>query len=107
MISALAMAVMASVTSNATAVVSDLPGKVVAIWSKGAGKFVRSAGVEDRVLRADRKSYEANDEGRFLCFAEAGDTIAIMDVMLERYLTHTGGKLGSPRHRAYTMDLRE
>ena len=86
-----------------------LSGKAVAIWSKGAEQFVRSSGVDDGVLRADRKSYEANDEGRFLCFAEAGNTIAIMDMMLSRYVTHTAGKLasavgGDPAARRFTLE---
>jgi len=72
-----------------------LSGKVVAIWSKGAEQFVRSSGVDDGVLRADRKSYEANGEGRFLCFAEVGDTMAVMDMLLDQYVTHVGGKLAS------------
>lgn len=92
----------------AQADVIDLPGRVVAVWSKGAGKFVRSAEVDDGVLRADSKSYETSSNGRFLCFAEAGGTIAIMDVMLERYLTHVGGNLasavsGTPSSRRFTL----
>jgi hypothetical protein len=87
----------------------ELSGKAVAIWSKGAEQFVRSSGVDNGVLRADRKSYEENDEGRFLCFAEAGDTIAIMDMMLSRYVTHTAGKLasavgGDPAARRFALE---
>lgn len=87
---------------------TELPGRVVAIWSKGAGKFVRSAGADDGVLRADRDSYDSGDEGRFLCFSEVGGTFAFMDVMLERYLTHDGGQLtsavsGSAASRRFTL----
>ena len=106
-----------SASASATTAAADpdlgslpyLSGKAVAIWSKGAEQFVRSSGVDNGVLRADRKSYEANDEGRFLCIAEAGDTIAIMDMMLSRYVTYTAGKLasavgGDPVARRFAME---
>ena len=91
----LALLVTLTMSAQVLGSATELPGRVVAIWSKGAGKFVRSAGVEGGVPRADRDSYDAGKEGRFLCFSEAGGTFAFMDVMLERYLTHGGGQLTS------------
>lgn len=95
-------------TARASTPGSSFTGEVVAIWSKGAEQFVRSAGVDDGVARADRDAYDDGNEGRFLCFAEAGGTIAIMDVMLERYLTRTGTQLtsamnGAPATRRFTL----
>lgn len=85
----------ASLKFGFDAVVTGFSGQTVAIWSKGAKQFIRSPGVDNGVLRADRNSYENKDDVRFLFFPAAGGALAIMDGMLERYLTHTNGKLAS------------
>jgi hypothetical protein len=102
-----------AVESSPTAGVRVLPeitGKSVAIWSKFNGRFVRSPGVANGTLMADRDAYDANGgEGRFLCAAEAGGTICLMDLLLQKYVTVINGALvsatvGTPKNRRFTLE---
>lgn len=73
-----------------------LSGKTVAIWSKGAQRFVRSPGGAGGGLLADRDAYSDNSgEGRFLCAAESGDKLAIIDTLLQQYVALVGNQVVS------------